>query len=112
MSTLRKSLTKPHFWLALVLVLAAAITWDSFRAPSRQTSARVYVALVRGYQRLVRPYLRGHVCCRFRPTCSEYSIEAVQQHGIATGLRLTVCRLCRCTGSVPAGTNDPVPVTP
>ena len=107
MSTLRKCLRKPHPWLALVLV--AAITCDGLRAPSRQISARVYVALVRGYQRVVRPYLRGYVCCRYRPSCSEYSIEAVQRHGIAKGLQLTVCRLCRCTRSVPVGTDDPLP---
>ncbi len=112
MSALRKCLTKPHFWLALVLVLAAAVTLDSLRAPSRQTSARVYIALVRGYQRFVGPHLRGYVCCRYHPSCSEYSIEAVQRHGIARGLELTVCRICRCTGSVPAGTRDPVPLTP
>ncbi len=112
MSALRKSLTKPHTWLALVLVLALAVAWDSLRDPSRQTSARAYVALVRGYQRFARPHLQGWVCCRYHPSCSEYSIRAVEQHGIARGLRLTVCRICRCTPSVPAGTEDPVPAAP
>jgi hypothetical protein len=112
MSALRKSLRKPHFWLALVLVIAAAITCDGLRAPSRQTSARVYVELVRGYQSIVRPHLQGFVCCRYHPSCSEYSIDAVQRHGIARGLQLTVCRIYRCNKSVPAGTDDPVPVAP
>jgi len=78
------------------------------RTPSRQTSACVYVALVRGYQRLWPPVPAGFVQCRYHPSCSEYSIEAVQRHGIARGLQLTVCRLCRCTSSVrPARTIRP-----
>ncbi len=109
MSALRKSLRKPRTWLAVVLLVAAGMVWDGSRPPSRQMSARAYVALVRGYQRYLRPCLGGYVCCRFHPSCSEYSIEAVERHGIARGLRLTVCRVCRCTRSVELGTNDPVP---
>jgi len=53
--------------------------------------------------------LRGHIQCRYRPSCSEYSIHAVEQFGIWQGLGMTVFRLSRCTASVPLGTYDPVP---
>ncbi|BAL91607.1 hypothetical protein AMIS_63870 [Actinoplanes missouriensis 431] len=47
--------------------------------------------------------------CRFTPTCSAYALEAIERHGLRTGLGLTVRRLVRCTPFVPSGTSDPVP---
>jgi len=46
--------------------------------------------------------------CRFVPSCSEYAIEAVAQHGAARGCWLTIRRLARCR---PLGGRgyDPVP---
>ena len=46
--------------------------------------------------------------CRFFPTCSEYSREAIETHGSARGLWLTVRRLARCRPFGPSGF-DPVP---
>lgn len=46
--------------------------------------------------------------CRFFPTCSEYSREAIETHGSARGLWLTVRRLVRCRPFGPSGF-DPVP---
>ena len=46
--------------------------------------------------------------CRFFPTCSEYSREAIEIHGSARGLWLTVRRLVRCRPFGPSGF-DPVP---
>jgi putative membrane protein insertion efficiency factor len=46
--------------------------------------------------------------CRFYPTCSEYSREAIATHGSARGLWLTVRRLARCRPFGPSGF-DPVP---
>lgn len=34
--------------------------------------------------------------CRFRPTCSEYALQALHTHGAVRGSWLTVRRLCRC----------------
>jgi len=46
--------------------------------------------------------------CRYAPTCSEYSIEAIQIHGFIKGSLLSIRRICRCT---PLGSHgfDPVP---
>ena len=53
--------------------------------------------------------LSGLIACRYDPTCSVYSIQAVQKYGIRWGLVLSVKRLLSCTRSVPFGTFDPVP---
>jgi hypothetical protein len=64
------------------------------------------------YQAIGRPLLKGRIQCRYRPTCSEYSIEAVRHYGIRQGLLLTVKRIHSCTTKVPLGTPDPVMLTP
>ena len=109
MPPLRKRLKHPGTYLALLGFLVAGACADSFRLPDRQLSARAYIALVHGYQSLGRPVVAGYVQCRFRPTCSRYSIEAVQKYGLRKGLALTSARLLRCRGAVPLGTSDPLP---
>jgi len=74
-------------------------------AARRPFVAKVLVALVRAYQ-VVRV---GRVSpCRFTPTCSSYALEAIECHGAAAGLSLTVRRLGRCRPGGPSG-YDPVP---
>ena len=46
--------------------------------------------------------------CRFTPSCSNYALEAIESHGSARGLWLTICRLLRCRPFGPSGF-DPVP---
>lgn len=67
---------------------------------------RVLVALVRGYRLLLSPWLGSS--CRFEPTCSAYSLQALERHGAAAGTYLTVGRLLRCH-SFCRGGHDPVP---
>ena len=100
--------------LKLILVLALALGtlgfgWDVSRQADKQLTARVYVGCVHVYQVVGRPMMKGIVACRFRPTCSDYSIAAVQHHGILKGLALTYRRIRSCTNSVPMGTIDKVP---
>ena len=47
--------------------------------------------------------------CRFRPTCSEYALEAIRTHGAWRGLGLAVRRLARCHPWGGWG-HDPVPL--
>src|ERR1700704_6453788 len=106
-SALRRSLKRPETWLLLWLVVLAAFAADSFRQPPRQVSVRLHVGAVHLYQRFGRPVLRGYVTCRYRPTCSEYSIQAVEKYGIRRGLVVTIRRIASCTRSVAPGTVDP-----
>ena len=64
------------------------------------------VTLIRIYQLLVSPLLGQN--CRFTPSCSQYSIESLRQHGIIYGLYLSIKRIISCR---PGGSDgyDPVP---
>lgn len=69
------------------------------------------IALVRIYQYGLSPalhWLSPGAGCRFHPTCSEYSVGALREHGVARGCWLTLRRLLRCHPWGGAG-YDPVP---
>lgn len=55
---------------------------------------RLLIALVRAYRLLLSPWLGSS--CRFEPTCSAYSLQALQRHGAVAGACLTIHRLSRC----------------
>ena len=85
-----KYLRNPRTWLILFAVLALLVILDTFREPQHQATASVYLGAVEVYQQEGRPLLKGRVQCRYCPTCSVYSTEAVQKYGIRKGLVLTV----------------------
>jgi len=64
------------------------------------------IALVRGYRLLLSPWLGSS--CRFEPTCSAYSLQALERHGALAGSYLTLRRLARCHPLCRGG-HDPVP---
>ena len=66
----------------------------------------VLIGLVKGYRLLLSPALGS--ACRFEPSCSAYSLQALQQHGAAVGSYLTLRRLARCHPWCNGGM-DPVP---
>ena len=68
---------------------------------------RTLVALVRAYRFFLSPWLGSS--CRFEPTCSAYSVQALEMHGAAVGTYLTLKRLARCN-PLCAGGHDPVPL--
>ncbi len=67
---------------------------------------RLLMGLVRAYRLLLSPWLGSS--CRFEPTCSIYALQALEQHGAASGSYLTIHRLVRC-GPWCKGGHDPVP---
>ena len=62
--------------------------------------------LVRGYQIFISPALGGS--CRFEPTCSGYTLQALERHGAAMGSYLGARRILRCGPWCPGG-HDPIP---
>jgi len=69
--------------------------------------AQAVVGLLRIYQHVVSP-LYGSTC-RFYPSCSQYALLAVQQHGVLRGARLAAWRLLRCNPWNPGGVDDVPP---
>lgn len=68
--------------------------------------ARGLIFLIELYRHTVSP-LRLPTC-RFMPTCSQYAVEALSEHGLVRGSGLTVIRLAKCGPWHPGGW-DPIP---
>ncbi len=66
---------------------------------------RLLVTLIRIYQKYISP-LKGQ-SCRFYPTCSEYSVQALQKYGLIKGSWKSVKRILKCNPFHPGG-HDPV----
>ncbi|MCI4428374.1 MAG: membrane protein insertion efficiency factor YidD [Burkholderiales bacterium] len=62
--------------------------------------------MVRAYRMFLSPWLGS--ACRFTPTCSAYSLGALQAHGAVGGVYLSLARLARCHPWCHGG-DDPVP---
>tara|TARA_X000000368_G_scaffold362349_1_gene306980 strand:- start:67 stop:324 length:258 start_codon:yes stop_codon:yes gene_type:complete len=72
----------------------------------KKISVLPFLLLIRIYQSLISPLLGPS--CRFTPTCSQYSKEALKKHGLFKGLYLTLIRLSNCHPWGKSG-HDPVP---
>ena len=57
-------------------------------------------APIRFYQRFISPGLGRN--CRFSPSCSQYTLEAIQTHGCLKGLLLGAARIARCNQTEPS----------
>lgn len=64
------------------------------------------ILLVKLYRFAISPLLPPS--CRFYPTCSAYTLEALRKYGPVKGLGLSVRRILRCHPFNPGG-HDPVP---
>ena len=66
---------------------------------------RVVIAALRFYQRAVSPYLGD--CCRFHPSCSEYTAGSVALNGVVVGILDGLWRILRCHPLHPGGVDEP-----
>ncbi|MDG1721966.1 MAG: membrane protein insertion efficiency factor YidD [SAR86 cluster bacterium] len=55
---------------------------------------RFFIKIVKAYQYLISPLLGPS--CRFTPTCSEYSLQAIEKYGPIKGSWLSIKRVSRC----------------
>ena len=69
----------------------------------------ILIALIRFYRRFISPHRAP--CCRFRPTCSEYAMQALEKYGALKGGWLALRRICCCHPFYHGkrGVYDPVP---
>jgi putative membrane protein insertion efficiency factor len=72
----------------------------------KKVLSAIMVGLVRFYQTAISPHLPSS--CRYTPTCSQYTVEAIQKYGPIKGAWLGLRRIARCH---PWGGHgyDPVP---
>lgn len=54
----------------------------------------IMIALVKFYRKNISPLTGPN--CRYAPTCSEYSLQALEKYGFFKGLYLSVFRILRC----------------
>ena len=67
---------------------------------------KIIIGLIRFYQKFISPLFPP--TCRFYPTCSEYTVQAVERFGVVKGLYLGLRRVLRCN-PLNEGGYDPVP---
>lgn len=60
-----------------------------FRIPSF-----ILMGVLKFYKLVISPWMPG--ACRFYPTCSEYSLQAIKKYGIFKGFYLSLKRVLRC----------------
>lgn len=67
---------------------------------------KLILKMIRFYQKYISPM--SPPTCRFYPTCSQYAIEAVEEHGAIKGGYLATRRILKCH-PLHEGGFDPVP---
>lgn len=67
---------------------------------------KIIIGLVRFYQKFISPAFPPS--CRYYPTCSSYTLQAVERHGALKGILMGFVRIFRCNPFFKGG-RDPVP---
>ena len=69
---------------------------------------KIAIYLIHFYQQAISPVIGGRAACRFIPTCSEYTKQAIEKSGIYRGCVLGIKRISKCRPGGKFG-YDPVP---
>jgi|TARA_B100001175_G_C19407542_1_gene589410 hypothetical protein len=67
---------------------------------------KLFILLIKFYQICLSPFIGAR--CRYTPTCSMYTIECLEKHGILKGFWLSIKRISKCRPGTPGGF-DPTP---
>jgi|TARA_B100002052_G_C15406162_1_gene386265 putative membrane protein insertion efficiency factor len=59
-----------------------------------KTFTIIFIKIIKGYKYFISPFLGQS--CRYLPTCSEYSIEALKKFGFFRGLFMSIRRILSC----------------
>ena len=97
------------FWFGLASVHEAINNYSAHWTLTGIQSQRMrtlVLTLIKGYRMVISPWLGNH--CRFTPTCSHYSITAIERFGLLRGGWLALRRIGSCH-PWHAGGIDPVP---
>lgn len=82
-------------------------THRSYKKVERGTPMKnILIFLVKGYQKLISPLFPPS--CRYYPTCSSYTVQAIEKHGALKGTVMGSARILRCNPFVRGGV-DKVP---
>ena len=67
---------------------------------------KIFILFIKFYQKFISPMFPAK--CRFYPTCSQYTLEAIKEHGTIKGTYLGIRRILKCHPFHEGG-YDPVP---
>jgi putative membrane protein insertion efficiency factor len=87
----------------------AAIVSSILKKDQPPMIRKFLLLLIRGYKKGISPLLGNN--CRFYPTCSAYTYEAIETHRVFRGIFLGIKRILKCQPFHPGG-YDPVPGSP
>jgi putative membrane protein insertion efficiency factor len=86
---------------------ASAVSAPHGNAPAPSAAVNAALFAIRFYKSYLSFLFAGN--CRFEPTCSNYTYEAIQRFGVARGTWLGIKRLARCQPFSRKFGHDPVP---
>ncbi|MGL4850239.1 MAG: membrane protein insertion efficiency factor YidD [Clostridium sp.] len=66
---------------------------------------KIVITLIKFYRTRISPMYSP--CCKYRPTCSEYALQAVEKYGAIKGSFMAIWRILRCN-PLSKGGYDPV----
>lgn len=55
---------------------------------------KILILGIKSYRKYISPLKRP--CCIFYPTCSQYTLEAIEKYGAVKGSIMGIKRICRC----------------
>jgi putative membrane protein insertion efficiency factor len=93
-----------------IIILAMLVVLDWLRPPPQQFTAGALITGIELYQRYVSKGImeaKGIKICRYTPTCSEYTKQALAKYGLFKGSLMGMYRIVRCNPWSQGGEDQP-----